>query len=338
MKIKSFLFVFLMSMLSLPLFAQSAIEEILREGYEYHENGDFDKAVATYQKALEIDPESSLVNYEIALSYFNKGDLENTIKYSDIVLAQNEDYLLQAYMTKGSALDMQGKADEAIQLFKEAIERTEAHYLLYYNLGLTYYNIHDLENAEENIINAIENNSNHPSSHLILAHIHQQKKNTVQTLLATYYFLLLEPNSPRSKDAFLLIEKTFSRNVTKDDQKPNTININFSPNEDNPFTTAELMISLLEAAKYTEKNEGKTEDELFVENTESFFKILGELKKKENKEIWWTLYTDFFYALAESEHLETFCKYISLSSNENAKEWLTDNEQKFLDFAHWLQD
>lgn len=324
--------------ISIQVVAQSSIEDFVTEGIQYHDKGNYDKAIETYKKALEINPKSTLVNYEMALSHFAKEDFKNAIKYSDVVLEQNKDHMLQAYMTKGSALDMLGKTKKSIKLFKKAIKESGGHYLLYYNLGLNYYKLNDLDNAEENVINAIKNNPNHPTSHLILAHIHNQKGNPVQTLLATHYFLFLEPNTQRSTEAYSILKKNFGGNVTKDSSKPNTINITLSPNDDRQFGAAELMVSMLEASKSIEENEGKTEDEMFVENTESFFKVLGELRKKKNKEIWWTFYTDFFYDLAKSDHIETYCKYITQSVNENSKKWLSENENKLNDFDKWLQE
>ena len=68
-----------------PLLAQSSIDDLVEEGIKYHDKGDYDKAIETYKKALEINPESTLVNYEIALSYFSKGDYKLAIKYSDFI-------------------------------------------------------------------------------------------------------------------------------------------------------------------------------------------------------------------------------------------------------------
>lgn len=337
MKKQLFGFIFLL-LFSINSYSQSEIENIVKEGIQYHDNGEFDKAIQSYEKALKIDPKSSLVNYEIALSYFSKGEYKEAIKHSDIVLKQDKDLLLQAYMTKGSALDMLGKTKESIKLFKTAIKKTDGHYLLYYNLGLNYYKVNDIENAEENVIKAIELNPNHSSSHLMLANIHNQKGNSVQTLLSSHYFLFLEPNSKRSLDAYSMLQKNFGGNVSKDNDKPNTINILLSPNNDSQFGAAELMVSMLEASKSLEENEGKSDDEMFVENTEKFFKILGELKKKKSQEIWWTFYTTFFYDLAKSEHLETYCKYITQIGNENSKKWLEENTDALNELDKWLKN
>ena len=328
----------LLLLLSINSFSQPEIENLVKEGIQYHNNKEYDKAIETYEKALETNPNSTLVNYEIALSYFSKGNYKEAVKHSDVVLKQDKDLLLQAYMTKGSALDMLGKTKESIKLFNKAIKKTEGHYLLYYNLGLNYYKISDLENAEENVIKAIDLNPNHSSSHLMLANINNKKGNSVQTLLSSHYFLFLEPNSQRSLDAYSMLQQNFGGNVTKDNEKPNTINILLSSNNDSQFGAAELMVSMLEASKSLEENEGKSDDEMFVENTEKFFKVLGELKKKKNKEIWWTFYTTFFYDLAKSEHLETYCRYITQIGNENSKKWIEENTNALNEFDKWLKN
>lgn len=336
---KHLIYTITLLLFSITVNAQSTIEDYVNEGIKYHDSGDYDKAIETYKKALDIDANSPLVHYEIALSYFHKGDYKEAIAFSDNVLKQKGAYMLQAYLTKGSSLDNLGKTKESIKLFEKAIDVLGADYLLHYNLGLNHYKISAYDDAEEHVIKAIGLNSNHASSHLMLAYIHDKKRNTIQSLMALHYFLFLEPDSGRSPEAYdLLMDKT-GGNVTKDATKPNTINISLSPNNDSQFGAAELMLSLLEASKTTEKNEDKTDDEMFVENTKSFFTVLGELKENNEKasEIWWTFYTPFYYSLAKSEHIETYCKYITQCKNDASKTWLADNDEKLISFDAWLQ-
>ena len=317
--------------------AQSEVEGFIREGIAHHDAGDYTKALESYKKALDLEPNSAMVNYEMALSYFSKGDYENAIKHSDIVLDQKGEFMLQAYMTKGSALDMQGKTKESIKLFEKAIKKTEEHYLLYFNLSINYVKIGDLKKAEKNIKRAIELNSNHTSSHFLLASIEDQLSNTIQSILALNYFLLLEPNSERSIKAHELLMKQFGGNVSVDKDKPNTINISLSPSKDSEFADTELMLSILIASKLMDEKEDKTEDEKFIENLKSLFLLLAEKEEKKKKEIWWTLYIPFFAELAESDHFELYCKYITQSGNENSKKWLKENEAYLTDFINWLK-
>ena len=316
--------------------AQSVLENLIRKGIEYHDNGNYDKAIETYKEALQTDPKSPLVNYEISLSYSAKGDLVNAVDYADRVLKLKSDFMIEAYMIKGSSLDDLGKSDEAIKVFKKAIKKTDGHYLLNFNLALSYYKLGDLDNAEASVTDAIELNPNHASSHFILANIHNYRGNVSQTMLAAHYFLLLEPNTDRSKDAYKMIQKHTGANVSTDANDAMTINIMLSPNGDSEFAAADLMVALLQASKAMDDNKDKTEDEMFIENTTSFFTVLGELKDENSKSMYWTLYTATFYELAKSDHMEAYCYFISQSGNDNSEKWMTDNEVKVTDFTTWI--
>ena len=113
-------------------FSQNA-DSLLQEGISLHDQGEFDKAIEKYNQALEQDPNSALIYYEISLSYYSKGDYERSIEYSDLVLDQkvNNNYQIYAYINKASSLDMLGKTKESIKLFHKAIKKTGGHYLLY---------------------------------------------------------------------------------------------------------------------------------------------------------------------------------------------------------------
>lgn len=336
MKNLIFLITFLLS--SLYIFAQNTKEDFIKKGIEYHDTGKFEEAITSYKKALALDPKSALIHYEISLSYFSKQDYKEAIKYADFVLKQKNQYMLQAYLTKGSALDMLGETKKSIKLFKKAIKKEEKHFLLFYNLGINYFKIGELENAEENFIAAIHQNPNHASSHFMLATIHNQKGDSVQTLLASHYFLFLEPDTKRAEEAYEMLQKYFSGNVSKDASKPNTINIMLAANSNDQFGAVELMVSLLQASNSLEENKDKTADELFIENTKSFFTILGELKEEKNKDIWWDFYTPFFYDLSKTTHLETYCNYIKQNTDEKYMNWLAENENKLILFDAWLKD
>jgi len=321
------------------IYCQAGVDSLVQIGIYYHDNGEYDKAIETYKKALEIEPNSALVNYEIAMTYMYANAYENSIKHSDKVIELNDKYLLQAYITKGSCLDYLGKTNESIKLFEKGIKKFGDHHLLFYNLGYNYYKLSEYDKAEEALINAINSKPDHPTSHLILGYLMTDQNRKVQSLLCLHYFLFLEPNSERAKTAYNLLQTQFGGNVERDKDKPDQINIFLDPDQaGTEFGAADLMISMLEALKTLEENEGKSEDELFIENTTSFFKILGELKKKKNKGLWWEFYVPFFYQIAESEHIETYCYYISQSTNINAQKWLNENVDKITEFDTWLQE
>ena len=108
-------------------------------------------------------------------------------------------------------------------------------------------------------------------------------------------------------------------------------------NEDPDFGAAEMMISLSKASNSLEENKGKTELQLFAENNESIFKILGELKK-ENTGFWWDFYVPFFYNLANENLTETYSYYISQSQGEEVTKWLDEHAEDFERFKTWMSE
>ena len=152
---------------------------------------------------------------------------------------------------------------------------------------------------------------------------------------------MLEPSSERSKKAYVLLKKQFGGSVQKDNDNPMNISVFLNAkNIDSEFGPAETMIAMLEASNMIEENKNKTPEELFINNTKSFFTMLVELytnspKGKEN--LWWKFYVPLFYNLAKSEYMDVFCYYISISSNDKAKKWLETNNEKLKKFAEWLQ-
>jgi tetratricopeptide (TPR) repeat protein len=335
-------FLLILSLLqAISCLGQGKIDSLVQVGIQYHDKGEYVNAIKVYNEALKIDPKSTLVNYELALTYMYSGDNEKAIKHSDVVIKQKKGHLLPAYITKGSALDNLGKTTQSIKLFKEAIAEFGDNYLLYYNLGINYSKIQDNKNAELAFVNAITNNPNHVSSHYGLALIEKQLNQRVQSLLSLYYFLLLEPSSKRAETAYKLLREQLGGNVQKDENNPMSINVFLDPKRmDSEFSAAEVMIAMLEASNSLEENKDKTQDELFIDNTKSFFKVLGELKENDSKKsnIWWNFYVPFFYNLAKSEYMDVFCYYISISSNEKAREWLETNSEKFENFGKWISE
>jgi tetratricopeptide (TPR) repeat protein len=316
---------------------QTSVDSLVQQGVQYHDNGEYQKAIDVYKKALEIEPNSSLVNYEISYTYMLMKDYDNALKHSNIVIENNDQNQLGGYIVYSSCLDYQGKTEESIKLLEKAIKKFKTNYLLYYNLAISYFNKGDQENAIQNSIAAINLKNSHPSSHLLLGKIMCAKGKKIQGILSLHYFLFLEPNTERSKEAYALLMKQIGGNVTKDPNKPNQINISMNlPDKDDEFSAAEMSLALLAASANIEENKNKTEEEMFAQNTEKLFKILGELKKKNNKGLWWEFYVPFDYELAQSQHVTTYCHLISYGSNEKSKEWVDNNRDKMESFGTWL--
>ncbi|MDV7140415.1 tetratricopeptide repeat protein [Maribacter sp. TH_r10] len=308
------------------------IEDLVSKGIELHDKGEYKKAIETYQKALRIDPDSGLINYEIAFSYLSDKDYKNAEIYSKKVIDLQNDHLLLGYITYGNALDMQGKTEEAIKSYEKAMKDFD-HYLLYYNHAITCLNSGDTDKAYDSALKAIINNSAHASSHLILSKIMEKKGSRIKAMLPLYFFLLIEPNSNRSGIEYESLRKYIDHGVSQ--TLENNINIVVPMNNDADFGAAEMMISLSKASNSLEDNKGKSDLELFSENNERLFKILGELKK-DNSGFWWDLYVPFFYDMTNENLTKPFSYYISLSKGEEVTKWIDENNIEFEKFSNWI--
>jgi len=328
----------LISLLGSTAYSQSPeLQNFVEQGVRLHDKGDYNGAIEQYKKALLIDDKSPLANYEIGSTYFALTDYQKAMEHADKVIAANTSYLEQAYVLKGTVLDVMGKPDEAIKVYNEAIKSFPNKYLPYYNLAVTSYSIKEYKNAEEALKKSVTLNPSHASSHLLMGYTMDAQNSRTKSLLAVYNFLLLEPKGNRAKTACKLLDFLLKKNVKKDNEK--SVTITFDPGKSSDeFSSAELMLSLMEAGKTTEKNKGKSEQELFSENTKSFFSILGELKK-DNTGFWWDYYVDFFYAMTNDKHTETYCYYIMQSNDdEKINGWLKNNDEKVESLSNWYSN
>lgn len=308
--------------------AQKNVDRIIKTGIEYHDRGDYDKAIETYQEALKINSRSSFAYYEMALSYFNKGDLVKAVEYSDQVLQQRARYMLQAYIMKGSCLDVLGRTEEAAVVFETAIKDKRKHYLIFYNLALDYYKLEKYQKAETIVLKGLDLKLTHPSSHLLLAKIKAAQGKQIHAMLAAYYFLYLESHSARSYKGIDIIEANFGGYIDSDDS--------LSVSEDRLFLGAENMVKSVAASNVLARENGEKETDLFMENTKNLFTILGKQKNRYRSDIWGETYIPFFYKIAKSKHMETFSKIVTRKTNKEAAQWIRDNREKFSAFKKWL--
>ena len=328
-------FVFLL-LTANTLLGQDEVTDLVKEGIALHDEGKYDEAIAIYEKALALDPKSALVHYELGYSYYAKGDYQKALKYTDFVLKQGDQFVLDCYILKGNALDNMGKGKKAIKVYEKALEQFPEEYLLSYNLALSLYNQRILDQAEENLVNAIYSNLAHSSSHVLLAQIQIEKGERIPAVLSLFFFLLVEPVSSRAESSYEQLIKQMQKGVQKEDDQ--NININLSLGDvQGDFSAAELMLSLSEASKYTDENKDKTEEELFVKRTETLITVLDGMKEGKSG-IWWELYIDFYSRVQQAEHLETFCYMISQVKGETVTKWLDEHPEKVEAFLKWLEE
>lgn len=307
-----------------PLFAQQEeIKKILTDGVALFEEGKYEAAIAEYEKVFKIEKDNTSALFEIGYAYYALKDYEKAIKYADKVIKQDKDNLLEAYNLKGNTLDDIGKPDKAIKVYEEGIKKFPDQYLLYFNLGISHYRLREYPEAELALQSAIQIKVNHNSSHFYLGKLKADTNDRVPSMLALYFFLLLEPNGERAEIAYDLLQKELVQGVEKKDDGNATINISQRQLE-SEYSPVEMILGLLETTANQLPAELQTPDGLFAYKTDIIFGSLAD-SKKDNGGFYWDLYVHIFTKIKEAKHTATFCQYISQSRSETAAKWVEDN-------------
>ena len=323
---------------SISLYAQEdKVKELVSQGIQLHDQGNYEGAIEKYKKALSINKNSTSANYELSYTYMTIEKYDEAIKYSKKVIKLDSNNQIEAYTVLGTCYDMTGKPDEAIRTYEEGLSKFSENNLLNYNLALTTFNQKDYDKAEEAAIKAIKARPDHGSSHILLAAIMKAQGERVKSVLSLYYFLMIEPDSKRSAPNFINLKRQLGQGVEK--QSDNKINVSISAlsAKDSIFGAADMMLSMTAASNLADNSSKKTENGSFIESTKSLFNILGELKK-DNTGFWWDFYVTKFNDLVNSDNTEAFCYYISQSAHsDEINNWISENSGKIRQLKDWLR-
>jgi tetratricopeptide (TPR) repeat protein len=300
------------------------IKKILTEGVRLFEEGKYQEAIAEYEKVFDIEKNNTAALFEIGYAYYALKDYDKAIKYSDKVIKQGKDNLLEAYNLKGNTLDDTGKPEKAIKVYEEGIKQFPDQYLLYFNLGISHYRIGEHKEAEAALQQAIGLKVNHKSSHFYLGKLKSETKERIPSMLANYFFLLLEPTGERAEIAYDLLQKQLVQGVEKGENGNTTINLSLDQLE-NEFSTAEMMLGLLVTPPDDLPIEDRSPEGMFAFATDMVFGVLTE-GKKDKSGFYWDLYVQVFGKIKEAGQTKAFCYYISQSRSEKAAKWVEENE------------
>lgn len=332
-----FAFIFLLTNIT---FAQSdEIDKLVEAGIALHDSGDYQGALLKYNEALKLDPNSALVNYEIAYTQMSLGNYSETIKHCDLVLKTNSNLNKDAYIIKGSALDNMGNSNEAIKVYKTGLKKFKNSFLLHYNIALTYAKINNLKEAEKHLQIALTNNPFHVSSSLLLSFIQKNNNLRIKYLASYTYFLLLEPKSQRaknnSKEYYRILKPKNEYSVNEEGKISYNISIS-KESQNDEFNSTEFIYSINRAYldKNTDENLTKSNFDKFSEQVDVFFLAMTTANLKSKS--WWNFYVGFYSALYNSEHYST-AKYLLAMNlfDEEVDEWIELNKDSIQSYYKW---
>lgn len=308
--------------------------QLVDEGIALNDSAKYDLAVEKYNEALKADPNYLRADYELGYTLYTMGKGLDAIPHLEKVV-QSSDSKYETYDLLGSIYDDNNQPDKAIDCYKKGIADNPKYERLHFNIGISYLRQKQYDNAEAEEITAIKMDPKHASAQRIYAMAEYDRGNFTRSLLIWCGFLLLEPQTKRSAEAFRYVKAIINQGIKHKDGKG--IDISVSKKE---LGSDELMTRLSIVASTEEKGfESKKEsavDSLTAELT-SVFQVIAEHSQKDTS-FYGDYYAKYFGLLANSGNMPAFCRLISLMAyrDENVA-WFNENKKQLNDLDNWVQ-
>jgi hypothetical protein len=106
------------------------------------------------------------------------------------------------------------------------------------------------------------------------------------------------------------------------------------------FTASDMVISVactLDETNFHLSDAEKTRAKLyFIFTSLEEKKNSGAIPRGDGDELWWDFYSPFFDRIANSEYFNTYCRYIGLSTDPGADDWIENGRDEIEGLFEWL--
>jgi tetratricopeptide (TPR) repeat protein len=324
---------------SITIFAQGKKTEanaLIKQGAALHDAGKFADAIAKYDEALKVDPDNTGATYEKAFSLHALGKDDEGIPLLEKVIKENTEP--GAYNLLGNIYDDKKDFDKSISYYNKGIAAFPKYQRLYYNLSVSYLFQKKYAEAEAAATEAIKLDQRHASSHRAYAMATYNEGKHVNSLLAWCNFLIIEPQTQRSVEACNYIKHILYANV-----KGNNMTVGGTDEQTRAQqmtialgVSGGLAISNAEAAKKGNGTPVTALDSLSIP-LQYIFKITDEKRDPGVSVFFNKYYAQFFGALAKTEYMDSFVRYITLSVFRNDDiAWLKEHQDNIKALTVWV--
>ncbi len=126
---------------------------------EYYEQGDYDRAIESYNMSVILNPNFLESYFNRALCYYNKKNYDKAIEdYTRAVDIDSDNPLI--YNNRGDAYYRKQEFEKAIADYDKAISLNKDYLKAHYNRGLAYACVQDYETAVQNFTKVTELDAN----------------------------------------------------------------------------------------------------------------------------------------------------------------------------------
>ena len=326
--------------------AQNTVDELVGQGVQFHEQGQYDEAIAKYKQAEKKAPKSALVKYEMAFSYHAKHEFDKALYYAKAATKLDTKGIDEnLYSLIGTIYDETGMPDSALAIYREGFKKTPNSSNIPYNATITYMRKNNADSAYAWIKRSINNTRVHEGSYYYAGFLASQLGKwpafyayTMYSTFITKKDEIIRDNLSRlyGKTKFLVIKKDKSVDL-------NTPNIKQTGSDSTVNKEFLLAIQTTLLTDTLGKRKLHDKDSTSAQQTEFLIHILGKIIKliaftDEIDEpiqrfyqglIRERLVDAFIYSICEPIDRPTFAQWLIKNRSEQArlyqwfnKEWL----------------
>ena len=323
-----------------------AVKKLVDQGVQFHEQCQYDEALAKYKEAEKKDPKNALVKYEMAFTYHAKRDLDKSLSYARAATKLKAEGIEEnLYSLLGTVYDDKGMPDSALAVYREAFAKLPNSFNIPYNASITYMRMNNADSAYAWIKRSINNSRVHEGSHYYMGFLASQMGKWPQFYAYTMYSTFISKKAEiirdnlsrlygRTKSFVLVKDKKVEMNTPKIKQADSDSTVN------NEFLLAiqtMLVTDTLGKRKlYDPDSTSAQQTEFLIHILEKTIKLVAftdeindPIQRFYQGLIRESLVEAFIYSLCEPIDRPTFAQWLIKNRTEQArlyqwfnKEWL----------------
>lgn len=323
-----------------------AVKKLVDQGVQFHEQGQYDEALAKYKEAEKKDQKNALVKYEMAFTYHAKRDLDKSLSYARAATKLKAEGIEEnLYSLLGTVYDDKGMPDSALAVYREAFAKLPNSFNIPYNASITYMRMNNADSAYAWIKRSINNSRVHEGSHYYMGFLASQMGKWPQFYAYTMYSTFISKKAEiirdnlsrlygRTKSFVLVKDKKVEMNTPKIKQADSDSTVN------NEFLLAIQTILITDTLGkrklYDQDSTSAQQMEFLIHILEKAIKLVAftdeindPIQRFYQGLIRESLVEAFIYSLCEPIDRPTFAQWLIKNRTEQArlyqwfnKEWL----------------
>ena len=180
------------------------------KGLAHYGLKEYDKAIESYKKVIEIKPDDYGAHYNMGVVYYSLEEYDEAMECYDKSIELKSDYY-GAYNNIGAVYSKLEKNKEAIKWYDKAIDRKDDYHEAYNNKGSAYYELKEYDESMKWYKKAIEIKSDYYKAHYNMSRVYDKLKKYEKVIECYEKMLEINPDAHLIRFSISLIYKKLEK-------------------------------------------------------------------------------------------------------------------------------